>query len=201
VADRLLDWIQGLPSLGMYAVLMVLSGVENVFPPVPADVAVVLGAFLAQRGVASPVLLGLACWLSNTVTSAGMYYFARAKGPGFFASGWPARLITPEAMRALEQAYARHGVLGIFVSRFLPGLRAAVTPFAGIVGMPAFRVLVPAATASGIWYAFLIAAGSALGLNWEKAKALVDDTSRVLSLVALVAATAIVLWLRRRRRA
>ena len=41
----------------------------------------------------------------------------------------------PEAIAALENAYARHGEAGIFFSRFLPGVRAAVTPFAGVVGM------------------------------------------------------------------
>ena len=201
MADALLAWIQGLPSAGVYVVLMVLSAVENVFPPVPADVAVVLGAFLAQRGVASPVFLGIACWLANTVSAAGMYYYARARGRALFESGWPRRLVPPEAMRALEEAYSRHGVFGIFVSRFLPGLRAAVTPFAGIVGMKPARVLVPAAAASGIWYAFLVAAGSALGLNWDAAKELVDDTSRALGLVALVAAAALGFWLWRQRRA
>ena len=50
VADQFLDWVAGLPQAGVYAVLIVLSAVENVFPPVPADVAVVLGAFLSQRG-------------------------------------------------------------------------------------------------------------------------------------------------------
>ena len=71
----------------------------------------------------------------------------------------------PEAIAALEKAYARHGVLGIFVSRFLPGVRAAVTPFAGVVGMAPARALVPAAAASAIWYALLVAVGTVLGVR------------------------------------
>ncbi len=49
--DRFLDWVAQLPELLVYIVLMALSALENIFPPVPADVAVVLGAFLAQRGL------------------------------------------------------------------------------------------------------------------------------------------------------
>jgi membrane-associated protein len=199
VLDRFLDWVAQLPTAGVYGVLMALSALENVFPPVPADVAVVMGAFLARRGVTSVWLLGTACWLANTTTSAAMYFYARRHGPRFFEDGWPRRLMPPESLQALQQAYARHGVLGIFISRFLPGVRAAVTPFAGVVGMAPFRALFPAFTASAIWYAFLVLAGSVLGDNWERARAIVEDTNRALALLALAATGALAVWLWKRR--
>lgn len=198
--DSFLDWLAALPAPGIYSVLIVLSAVENVFPPVPADVAVALGAFLSQRGAISAPLLGLLCWMANTASSAGMYFLARAHGESFFRSGWPRRLMPPEVMRALEEAYRKHGVLGIFLSRFLPGIRAAVTPFAGVVGLPPARALVPAALASGIWYAFLVVAGSVLGRSWDAVKGLVNDANHVLGLVAVAACLAGALWLWRRTR-
>lgn len=199
--DRFLDWLSGLPPVAAYAVLVVLSAVENVFPPVPADVAVVLGAFLGHRGVTWPPLLGALCWIANTASAAGMYAYARAKGRSFLELRWPRRLVTPAALQAIERAYARHGVWGIFLSRFLPGVRAAVMPFAGIAGMPARRALLPAATASAIWYTFLVAVGSVLGLNWESARKLIDSTNRVLGLVGLLATVLAAYWLWRRSRA
>lgn len=201
MVDRFLDWLSGLPSPAVYAVLIVVSAIENLFPPVPSDVAVVLGSFLSTRGVTSAPVLGVACWLANTASSAGIYFVARARGEAFFQSGWRRKLLPPESKKALREAYRRHGVLGIFVSRFLPGIRSAVTPFAGVAGMPAARVLIPAASASAIWYAALVVVGSTLGLNWEKAKRMVDDVNRVLGLAALVAAAAIGYWLWRRSRA
>jgi membrane protein DedA with SNARE-associated domain len=197
----LVDWISGLPTAAVYAVLALLSSVENVFPPVPADVAVVFGAFLSRRGVVSAPLLGVVCWLANTVTSAGMYFLARARGKKFFASGWPSKLLPPASIKQLERVYRKHGVVGIFVSRFLPGLRAAVTPFAGVVDMPPARALIPAAAASAIWYAFLVAVGAAIGQNWEAAERLLSGTNRVLGALGLVTAAFVALWIWRRRRA
>jgi membrane protein DedA with SNARE-associated domain len=200
VVDGFLEWVSGLPSPALYATLIALSAVENVFPPVPADVAVVLGAFLSHRGLTSAPLVGVLCWLANSASSAAVYFYARAHGRRFFEEGWGRRLMRPRVLRALEEAYARHGVYGIFFSRFLPGLRAGVTPFAGVVGLSPARALVPAAMASAIWYAFLVAAGAALGQNFEAAVGLINRANRALALVSVVVVMLGAFWLWRHYR-
>jgi membrane protein DedA with SNARE-associated domain len=200
VLERVLDALASLPIVPTYLVLMVLSALENVFPPVPADTAVALGAFLARRGEVSVVPLAALCWLANLTSAAGTYFFARAHGPGFFREGWGRKLMPPGVMASLEEAYGRWGMAGIFVSRFLPGVRAAVTPFAGIAGLGPARALVPAAVASAIWYGFLAVAGSTLAANWDAVKTLVTDTNRVLGAAAVVATGAAAWWVWRRSR-
>jgi membrane protein DedA with SNARE-associated domain len=200
VLERLLDALASLPLVPTYLVLMALSALENVFPPVPADTAVALGAFLARRGEVSVVPLVALCWFANLASAAGMYVVGRRHGRGFFRDGWGRKLMPPEVLAALEEAYGRWGTAGIFLSRFLPGLRAAVPPFAGVAGLPAARALVPAAIASAIWYAFLAFAGYEVAENWDAAKAIVADTNRVLAIAALVVAVIALVWLRRRAR-
>jgi membrane protein DedA with SNARE-associated domain len=184
VLERLLDALASLPLVPTYLILMVLSALENVFPPVPADTAVALGAFLARRGEVSVVPLALLCWLANTASAAGMYVFARSHGRGFFRDGWGRKLMPPRVLAALEEAYARWGTAGIFASRFLPGVRAAVTPFAGIAGLSAARALV----------------GYQVAENWEAVKTLVADTNRVLGSAAILVVAVAVFWLWRRSR-
>lgn len=198
--ERLLDALASLPLVPTYLVLMALSALENVFPPVPADTAVALGAFLARRGEISVVPLAVLCWLANLGSAAFMYVLGRRHGRAFFETGWGRRAMPPEVLGALDEAYARWGTGGIFVSRFLPGLRAAVPPFAGVAGFPPLKALVPAAVASAIWYAFLAFAGYQLAANWDAVKAIVASTNRALGLVALVATAALAYWLLRRAR-
>ncbi|MGH8629346.1 MAG: DedA family protein, partial [Burkholderiales bacterium] len=145
-------------------------------------------------------LLGVLCWLAITASSAGMYFLARRHAE-VFRSRWGAKLLTPGALAAFEHSYARYGGLGIFLSRFLPGFRATVTPFAALFGLPPLRVLVPAAAASALWYAFLIVVGSALGLSWDAIKAFLGEANRALALLALAAALLLGIWLKRRARA
>jgi len=200
VLEALLDWLAGLPTVPAYAILMALSALENIFPPVPADVAVTLGAFLARRTHMSVVPLACLCWAANLASAAWAYAVARRHGPEFFRAGWGRALMPRSVLRALEEFYARFGVLGIFLSRFLPGLRAGVTPFAGVAGVSPARALIPAATASALWYAFLAAAGYTLADNWDRAREFVDDANRTLGLVALVATIVLALWLWRHAR-
>ena len=133
----------------------------------PADLVVALGAFLAGQG-AGITRLGvfLATWIPNVASAAGMYWVARTLGRSFAESPAGRRLLPPRAMRALERAYQRHHMWGIFVSRFLPGYRAVVPPFAGIAGLGAYRALVPVAVASGIWYGFVVLLAHRLGSSW-----------------------------------
>ena len=198
--ERLLDALASLPLVPTYLVLMALAALENVFPPVPADTALALGAFLARRGELSVVPLAVLCWLANLASACGTYLLGRRHGRGFFRDGWGRRVMPPEVLAALEEAYARWGSAGIFVSRFLPGLRAAVPPFAGVAGFPALKALAPAALASAIWYAFLATAGYQLAANWEAVKTLVASTNRALGILALILGSAAVVWIWRRTR-
>jgi membrane protein DedA with SNARE-associated domain len=197
--DEFLDWLAGVPSVLVYLILIVLSALENVFPPVPADLAVALGAFLSQRGVTSAVAIGVLCWAANTASAAAMYYLGRRHAE-FFRHGWPRHLLTPAAMATLEDAYRRHGALGIFVSRFFPGIRAAVTPFAGVAGLSPLRSLVPAALASAIWYAVLVAAGVFVGREWATVRHIVEKVTGTLGFLGLALTALVAFWLWRRAR-
>jgi membrane protein DedA with SNARE-associated domain/uncharacterized tellurite resistance protein B-like protein len=175
-------------------VLGVLAAVENVLPPVPSDAAVALGAFLSHRGVTTPVAVFLVTWVANLLGAAGVYLAARRYGRRLFASPTGRRLLTPRSLAVIEREYLRFGVLGIFLSRFLPGIRAVVPPFAGLVGLGAMRTFAPIGIASAIWYGGITILGAVLGAEWTRITALIAGINRTLAIAALVAAAAGTLW-------
>lgn len=144
-----------MPSGLLYLVVALLAFVENVFPPVPADTAVALGAFLSGEGrVSAPLIFGIT-WVCNVTGAAGMYLFARHVGRAFLRGRLGSRILKPAAVQRLETLYDRYGLWGIFFSRFIPGVRAVVPPFAGIARLSAPKALIPTAVASAIWYGTL----------------------------------------------
>jgi membrane protein DedA with SNARE-associated domain/uncharacterized tellurite resistance protein B-like protein len=186
----------------VYAVLALLAAVENVVPPVPSDAAVALGAFLSHRGVTTFAAVFLVTWVSNLVGAAGVYFAARRYGRRLFASPTGRRIFAPRSLAIIEREYLRFGIIGIFISRFLPGIRAVVPPFAGLVGLGAVRTLAPMGLASAIWYGGLTMLGALIGAEWGRISALIASINRTLFIATLILAVAGGVWylVRRRRR-
>ncbi len=197
----MLNWLATLPPVAVYGVLALLAAVENVIPPVPADTAVALGAFLTHRGVTTLPLVYLVTLVSNVGGAVAVYLMARRYGRRLFATRTGQRLLSPEALALIEREYLRFGVLGIFFGRFLPGVRAVVPPFAGLANLGAARAIIPIATASAIWYGGVALLGSAIGAEWNHISAFLGQLNRTLALVAVgvVCVVAIVIWRGRKR--
>jgi membrane protein DedA with SNARE-associated domain len=149
--DRLLD----LPGPAVYLVLAGLAAAENVFPPVPADSAVALGAVLSAGGHVTALGVFLVTWSANFVSASLVYTAARTVGRAFFRGPLGRRLVRREALARIERLYDRYGTWAIFVSRFIPGVRAVVPAFAGVANLGAARALLPVLVASGLWYGTL----------------------------------------------
>jgi membrane protein DedA with SNARE-associated domain/uncharacterized tellurite resistance protein B-like protein len=177
--------------------------VENIVPPVPSDAAVALGAFLSHRGVTSPFLVFLVTWTSNLAGAALVYFAARRFGHRLFASRTGRRLLAPRSLAVIEREYLRFGVAGIFISRFLPGIRAVVPPFAGLVRLGVARTFVPMAVASAIWYGGITLLGTLIGAQWERILGIMEGVNRTLGIIAalVILGGAVWYWLQRRRRA
>lgn len=184
----------------MYGVLALLAAIENVVPPVPSDAAVALGAFLSHRGVTTPLLVFLVTWIANFIGSALVYFGAWRYGHRLFATRTGRRLLAPRSLAVIEREYLRFGIAGIFLSRFLPGIRAVVPPFAGLIRLGAFRTLLPMAAASAIWYGGITLLGSILGARWERILGVMEDVNLTMTAIAVVLIGAGGLWYWRARR-
>lgn len=180
--------------------LAFLAAIENVLPPVPSDAAVALGAFLSHRGVTTPVTVFLVTWLANIAGATAVYLLSRHFGRRLFASQTGRRLLAPRSLAIIEREYLRFGTIGIFLSRFVPGVRAVVPPFAGLVGLGIVRTIVPMALASGLWYGGIIFLGALLGAEWERINRIIADVNRTLAVVGVAAAVIAYVVYRVRRR-
>ena len=191
-----------MPPAAVYAVLALLAAVENVVPPVPSDAAVGLGAFLTNRGLTPPLGVFAVTWSANLAGAAAVYFASRRYGRRLFTTKLGRRLLTPRSLAVIEREYLRFGVAGIFFSRFLPGFRAVVPPFAGLVRLSPVRTLVPMALASAIWYGGITILGTVIGSEWERINRIITGVNRTLGIAAVVIIVAGLMWylLRRRRR-
>jgi membrane protein DedA with SNARE-associated domain len=196
----LLRALAELPGWLIYLVIGTGAAVENFIPPVPADTFVLLGAFIASSGKASPLGVFLVTWVFNVSAAIAVYRLAGKYGQSFFKTRAGHWLLHPKQLEQISKFYFRWGTPAILFSRFLPMFRAAVPVFAGVTHVPASRVILPMAIASAAWYGTLVYVGSAAGKNWDEILAFFDRFSTVLLGMAGVLVIAFLVWWWRSRR-
>jgi len=191
-----------MPSGVVYTVLGGLGAVENILPVLPADTAIGAGVFLSHYGTVSAFAVFAVVWTANVGSAAAVYAAARRFGRPFFQGRIGQKLLAPKAMAVLEMLYERHGVWGIFASRFVPGVRAVIPPFAGVAGLGTWQALLPVALASALWYGLLTILVVQLAGTIEEMVHLVDRMNRGVLIGAGIAigmaVIAIIAWRRRR---
>jgi membrane protein DedA with SNARE-associated domain len=189
-----------MPIGTLYGALALFAALENVFPPIPADTIVAVGSFLAARGKGSVFAAFAATWVGNVGGAMAMYGVGRRYG----AERLQRKLLGdagPTAERRLERLYGRYGVIALFASRFIPGVRALVPPFAGALRVPPVRAGFAIGCASALWYGTVSYFGFTLGGNWQRVSQLIVEYGHILAAAALIVLVgAFVTWRTRKRK-
>ncbi|NJD18594.1 MAG: DedA family protein [Gemmatimonadetes bacterium] len=194
MGSDLLAWVDGVPNALVYVALGVGAAVENVVPAVPADTFVVLGGFLAAVGDLHARWVFAATWVGNVASALAMYQIGRTRGRSFFTEGWGRRLLNARQMERLAVFFGRWGTAAIFLTRFLPGLRAVVPVFAGVTHQRPATVVLPLAGASAIWYGALVWGGTMAGHNLARVLEALGTVDSWLLLGAVAVGAAAVRW-------
>jgi membrane protein DedA with SNARE-associated domain len=196
------DWLTHIPLAALYFLMAAFAAIENVFPPVPADTVVALGSWLAARGQGSALWAFLATWIGNVTGAALMYFVGRRHGSAWMRKRFPA-LADEKNERRLRELHGKYGAGALVLSRFIPGVRALVPPFAGALKLSPLSTIVSIALASGVWYGLISYLAFRAGADWNALTAMITHYGRLTALVAvgLVGAGAVVWWLRGRARA
>jgi membrane protein DedA with SNARE-associated domain len=198
--EGVLDWLGAQPAAVVYLVLGVVAALENFVPPIPADVIVAFGSFLAAREQRSPIPTIIAVVVGNVGGALAMFALGRRYGADWIRRRL--RVMGEGTEKRVEQWYHKFGLPALFLSRFLPGVRAVVPPLAGAIRVPATGAILSIATASTIWYATLAIIAYRLSAERDR---IMSTIGRFQTGAAIVAGTIVLIavtvwWIRRRRR-
>ena len=188
------------PRPWLYAALFLGTVLESFFPPWPSDLVTLYCAFQAGRGRLDPAVVFILASLGSQTGVMGGYWVGRRWGRALLVER-PTRLLPTERLARLEGWFARYGAAAVLVSRFFPGVRALVTPAAGLAGLGAWRVGGFAAIAVLVWNGFVFGIGMAAGARFDWARQILAtyNSAALALLLAGLAAWAIVALIRRRR--
>lgn len=199
--EWLLEIVGRVPQWVIYLLLGLGAAAESVFPPLPSDTFVLIGAFLVEQEMLDAGIVLACAWTGNVSAAFGVYALGRRYGRGVFtATPWGRWLLRPHQLARLAEFYDRYGLFTIFAVRFVPVFRAIDPVFAGISGLRFWKVAIPLATASALWYGILLLLGMVASRNLARLFSTFERLHAWLILGAVVLAVVIAIgWWRTRR--
>lgn len=200
--------MSGLPLLlehWGYAAIFAVVVLGNLGLPVPEETVLTLAGYLVWRGDLRLWLVLVVGIMSASIGDNVGYWLGRKLG-GAAVRRYGTRLwVNPARLEASQRFVLKYGAVAVFVARFLPGVRFAAGPVAGITGMRAPVFFVANVLGACLYVPVVVGVGFAIGRGvgprLEQARTTVVAVEHVvLAVVMLGTLGALVMRARRLRK-
>jgi len=193
----ILDWIAALSPIWIYGVVVFVSWLENVVPPVPGDLLVVFSGYLAGLGKADPLLLVVVASVGGTAGFMTMFAAGRRLGSAVLA---PERFtwLPKERIERARHHVSRWGYTLVAANRFLSGLRSVISLSVGMSEKRAWPTALFSLASSILWCVLLVYGGVYLGQNWDKVTGWLQAWGWAMSGALILVVLLRYMWVRRR---
>ena len=163
VISAIVGTVERLGYLGIVAAMFL----ESSFFPFPSEVVIPPAGYLASQGRMELWLVIILGTLGSLLGALFNYWISLALGrPLILKFGRYLGLTTKRYSKA-EGYFRRHGEIGTFAGRLVPGLRQYISLPAGLARMHPGRFALFTALGAGIWVTMLAWLGYLIGENQE----------------------------------
>ena len=195
--DSITEWVRSVVEAAHYPGVAGMIALENIFPPIPSELVLPLGGFLASRGdfpgppaLAVPLTI-VAATIGSLIGAIVLYAFgaivSEARVRALMRNYGRYFLLSEDDYNRAESWFTDHGNQAVLVGRCIPGIRSLISIPAGVERMPIPQFLLLTAAGSAVWNTALISAGAALGDQWDRASQYVDVFTYVTVAVIVLA--------------
>ena len=171
-----------------------ISILENLFPPVPGDTFLVYVTYVFIVNEYS--ILNL--FIQSVLASIGgfMLIYGIGKHWGrqyFYQKNFHWMPLT--FLKKVEDKFQKYGLWVILFNRFMPGMRSVIGLFSGISNIKWKNALLLVSISTLIWNGLLVFMGYYLGENWQRIEKLLNDYNKSVAMFFIIILT---VWFTRR---
>ena len=193
------EWMEALPPLSIYLVLLAIAYGENVVPPIPGDVAIVIVGYLVGLGLVGFVPVVALATLGGALGFMTMYAVGLRLGDAV-EDPQRVRWIPKGPVRTAKRWLGRWGYGVVAANRFLSGARSVIALLVGASDLRPWPTAALATLSALVWTGLLTYAGYAVGSNWGTVLGWLRTYGQVVTVFVGIAAAVLVgrWWWRRR---
>ncbi len=183
----------------IYSLIILIPFIENLFPPSPSDVVVVLAGSLIIHGTINFFLALVLSSLGSEIGFMALYYIGLQTDRKLIHTK-KLKFISPEAVIKAEEWFVKYGFMLILFNRFLSGIRAVISFFAGLSELNVKRTILFSSLGSIVWNAILLGLGILFGYNLATIDHFLSTyTKGILIITAIIAIYFLVKYLLKRK--
>jgi len=191
--ENILNQISTFPPIWIYVTLFFFAFIENVFPPSPSDIVIVIGGTLVGTGDLNFIFALISATLGSILGFMLMFYIGSTVDKRLIHSG-RFKFIPVDAIDKVEKWFRKYGYFIIVANRFLPGTRAVISFFAGISNLDPKKTFSLCFVSALVWNIIMLYLGFTFGNNVEAIDSYLTTYSNIV--IVLTIAVIVVLIIR-----
>lgn len=177
-------------QFGYFGVFFLIL-IENVFPPIPSEVILLISGFFSSYTSLSVFYMILASTLGSFLGAIILYYIVKIFNKERLKKIVNGRLgkilfLKENDIDKADEWFDNKGNKSVFFCRFVPIVRSLISIPAGMSEMPMGKFIIYTICGSMIWNTVLICLGYRLGSNWEYVLTILDKYQMVVIVILVI---------------
>jgi len=168
--QEMVELINSLPPMSIYLVFFLVAYIENVVPPIPGDVLVAFGGYLAAESIIGLVPVLLLTTIASVIGFMSMFWIGSRWGAQIQKKErrfWLLRFIPLEYLNKVRSWMQRWGIGVVLANRFLAGTRSVISLTAGLSHTRISTTIICSTISSILWNGILLGFGWVVHENWR----------------------------------
>ncbi len=168
--QEIVQWIRIMPPASIYLVFFLVAYLENIIPPVPGDVLVAFGGYLAAESVIHLIPVLLLTTAASVLGFMSVYLLGSRWGSKIQDQkerNWLVRFIPLKYINTVRDWMSRWGQGVVLANRFLAGTRSVISLTAGISQTRVSYTVISSTVSSLLWNGILLGCGWIVHENWR----------------------------------
>lgn len=177
-------------QFGYFGVFFLIL-IENVFPPIPSEVILLISGFFSSYTSLSVFYMILASTLGSFLGAIILYYIGKIFNKERLKKIVNGRLgkilfLKENDIDKADEWFDNKGNKSVFFCRFVPIVRSLISIPAGMSEMPMGKFIIYTICGSMIWNTVLICLGYRLGSNWEYVLTMLDKYQIIVIVILVI---------------